>query len=364
MVDIESGGIEAALSFYEKNATPHLVILETNAVKEPLMQEVESLAEVCDAGTSVLLVGEANDIALYRELLSRGISEYMVRPFAPKQMFDAIASIFIDPDAPPMGRMVAFTGSRGGAGSSTVSHNVAWMLGSEYNEDVVVVDLDLAFGTAALSFNLEVGQGVHTALGDIERLDDVLLDRFLMPYGENLRVLGAPASLDFDERIPIEAIDRLLDLTRRRASYVILDLPHMWAPWTRQLLLDSDVSVVTALLDLASLRDTKNVVDRLISQRGEGAPVYVALNHEGAYKRTELTAKDFENAIEIEPALVIPHDPNLFGEAANNGQMLAEVNRKHKVVENFRSFVQTVTGRQAGPGPMKKKKYTLFGKSK
>ena len=205
-----------------------------------------------------------------------------------------------------------------------------------------------------------------TGSGQAGHLDDgpaAALDRFLMPYGENLRILGAPASLDFDDRIPIEAIDRLLDLTRRRASYVILDLPHLWAPWTRQLLLDADVSVVTALLDLASLRDTKNVVDRLVAQRGEGAPVYMALNHEGAYKRTELTAKDFENAIEIEPALVIPHDPNLFGEAANNGQMLAELNRKHKVVENLRSFVQTITGRQVGPAKKQKFKFG-FSQSK
>lgn len=310
------------------------------------------LAEVCDAGTSVLLLGEANDIALYRELIRRGISDYLVKPIAPRQIFDAVAAICIDPSAPPMGRLLAFVGSRGGAGSSTIAHNVTWQLAKTFQEEVVLIDLDVSFGTAGLAFNLESPQGVHTALSDPDRLDEVLLERFLIEYDDNIRLMMAPASLEAEDKIYMDALEKLLDLVRRRASYVVLDLPHRWSPWTQQALLDADESAIVTTLDLASLRDTKNIVDRLKQQRGENALLHIVLNHYGAFKKTELSPKDFETAIELKAAAVIPHDPSLFGTASNNGQLLGEVNARHKAVEAIAQLALAMSGRQ----PPKQKK--------
>ena len=136
----------------------------------------------------------------------------------------------------------------------------------------------------------------------------------------------------------------------------------MWMPWTRQILADADQAVLTSVLDLAGLRDMKNLFERLSKQRGEGAPVYLALNHMGAFKKTELTPKDFETAIEKEADLVLAHEPGLFGEASNNGQTLAEVSGRHKVVEGLREFSQLITGRQ--PAKKAKSKFSFsLGKS-
>jgi pilus assembly protein CpaE len=355
-VDVRLGGIEAAIAHYQENSTPQLVLLETNSEGADVLAELDRLAEVCDAGTNVLLMGSSNDIALYRELIRRGVTEYLVGPVAPKQILDAVVTIFEDPESQPIGRSVAFISSRGGGGSSSLAHNVAWHLGQEYGEEVSVIDLDVTFGTAALSFNVETQQTLEMALADTGRLDDQLLDRFLIEYDENVRLLASPSNLDAEERIMAEALDQLLDLVRRRSSFVVLDVPHRWAPWVQQILLDADATVVVGVLDLSGLRDTKALVDRLRQQRGENSPLHMVLNHHGAFKKTELSPKDFETATGVKPDIIIPHDPNLFGTAANNGQMVGQVNAKHKVVEALRELAILVSGRQ----PQQKVKTSLL----
>ena len=356
-VEARVGGIEAAIAHYQDNATPQLILLETAADGEEMLNELERLADVCDAGTNVLMMGHSNDITLYRELLRRGVAEYLVGEVAPRQILDAVSAIFEDPDAQPMGRSIAFMGSRGGSGSSSISHNVAWHLGQEFGEEVSVIDLDITFGTAALSFNVESQQTLEQALADPSRLDDQLLERFLIECDENVRLLASPSNLDAEERLMADSLDRLLELVRRRSSFVVLDVPHRWAPWVQQILLDSDETVVVGALDLSGLRDTKNLADRLRQQRGATSPVRMVLNHQGVSKKTELSPKDFENAMDMKPDVIIPHAPSVFGAALNNGQMIGEVNSKHKSAESLRELALIVSGRQ----PQQKAKKSLLG---
>ena len=345
-IDARIGGIEAAIAHYQDNSTPQLVMLETNSESADVLHELDRLAEVCDAGTNVLLLGSSNDISLYRELIRRGVAEYLVGQVAPRQILDAVTAIFEDPDSPPKGRSIAFMGSRGGAGSSSIAHNVAWQLGQEYGEEVSVIDLDFTFGTAALSFNVETQQTLEMALADTGRLDDQLLDRFLIEYDENVRLLASPSNLEAEESILTDSLDRLLELVRRRSSFVVLDVPHRWAPWVQQVLLDADEAVLVGVLDLSGLRDTKNLMDRLRQQRGDTSPKHMVLNHQGAFKKTELSPKDFETATAVKPDIIIPHAPASFGTAANNGQMVGQVNAKHKSVEALRELAILVSGRQ------------------
>lgn len=116
-VDARMGGIDAAIAHYQDNATPQLILLESAATGQDMLGELDRLAEVCDAGTNVLLMGASNDINLYRELIRRGVAEYLVGQVAPRQILEAATTIFEDPDAPPMGRSIAFIGSRGGGGA-------------------------------------------------------------------------------------------------------------------------------------------------------------------------------------------------------------------------------------------------------
>lgn len=342
---VHMGGIGAAVSHYVDTPTPGLIIVESQLGGPQLLSSLDRLAEVCDAGTRIVVVGHSNDITLYRELIRKGVNDYLVAPFNPLQVVESISTLYADPDAPPLGRTIAFVGARGGSGSSTIAHNAGWCISEHMNEDVTVVDLDLAFGTGGLDFNQDPAQGVVDALYAPERLDDVLLERLLVRCTEHLSLFAAPATLDRDYAISEETYELVLDVVRHTVPCVVLDMPHIWSPWTRKLLLEADEIVITATPDLASLRNTKNLLDTLAAARPNDISPHLVINQVGVTKRPEIPIKDFAEALGSDPALVLPFDAALFGEAANNGQMIEELEPRSKTADGLRHLASVVSGR-------------------
>ncbi len=342
---VHMGGVAAAHSHYVDTPTPGLIIVESQLGGSQLLASLDKLAEVCDAGTRIVVVGHANDIGLYRELTRKGVNDYLVAPLSPIQIVETISLLYADPEAPPLGRTIAFTGARGGTGSSTIAHNAGWCISQHMNEDVTIVDLDLAFGTGGLDFNQDPAQGVADALYAPERLDDVLLERLLVRCTEHLSLFAAPATLDRDYAIDQETYEIVLDVVRHSVPCVVLDLPHVWGPWTRKLLLEADEIVITATPDLASLRNTKNLLDMLSAARPNDVPAHLVINQVGVAKRPEIPIKDFAEALGSDPALVLPFDAALFGAAANNGQMIEELDPRSKTAQGMRHLASIVSGR-------------------
>src|SRR5208282_1602024 len=324
-VTVQLGGLQAALDHYAGLATPNLLIIETRLQGKTAVEEIERLAEVCDAATKVVIVGRVNDVELYRDLIRRGISEYLVAPLNPLHLIEVISGLYLNPEAAPIGRIVTMVGCRGGVGSSTLAHNVGWCIAERLEINTAIVDLDLPFGTSGLDFNEEPGQGIAEALAAPERLDDMLLDRLLIKVGEHLSLFSSPATLDriFESEVaPFEAV---LDAVRRMTPCVVVDLPHLWTPWVRQTLLSSDDIVIVAAPDLASLRNGKALVELIRQARPNDTPPRLVLNQVGQPKRPEIPVKDFAETIGIPPAVVLPFEPALYGAAANNAQMLMQV---------------------------------------
>ena len=344
-VKVHQGGVAAALDFYTAAPTPNLLFVETRERHERVLEQVDQLATVCDAGTKVILIGHHNDVALYRDLMRRGVSEYMVAPFDLYDVIREIGEIYLSPDVKPVGRTIAFIGARGGAGSSTVAHNVAFALSRSSDGGVVLADLDLPFGTASLDFNQEPPQTLADALAAGDRVDDVFLDRLLSKCADNLSLLAAPASLDRAFDHDEMAFETIVEAARVGAPAVILDLPHLWTAWARRLLGAADEVVITAMPDLASLRNAKNLIDQLkIARPNDEAPRLV-INQVGLPKRPEIKPIDFQKALQLEPAAVIPFDAALFGTATNNGQMIAEINARSPIAQIFDTLAARLTGR-------------------
>lgn len=344
---VHMGGIPAAIEQYRQSATPNLIMVEARVSGPELFAQLASLAEVCDAGTKVIVIGHMNDVSLYREMIRQGVNEYLVAPLHPMAVIEAISRLYIDPDAPPIGRTIAFIGAKGGTGSSTIAHNIGWCISTGMNEDVIITDLDLPFGTAGLDFNQDPAQGIADALMAPERLDDVLLDRLLVKCTDRLSLFAAPAVLDRDFEMDGDSCESVLDIVREGVPCVVVDLPHVWAPWTKKVLLAADEVVITATPDLASLRNAKNILDLARQARPNDNAAHVVLNQVGMPKRPEIPVKDFAEAVGLMPTLVLPFNPGLFGTAANNGQMIEELDPKGKTAESFRFLAQQLCGRDA-----------------
>src|ERR1700682_3219596 len=260
-VKVHTGGIAAAAEFYQGAATPNLIIVESKLPRDRLDAELDRLAEVCDAGTKVVVIGHVNDVELYRDLVRRGVSEYLVVPVDLLRVIKAIGDLYGERSAKPLGPTTAVFVAKGGVGSSMVAHNVAWSIARNFQHDVVVADLDLAFGTAGLDFNQDPTQGIAEAIHAPERLDDVFLDRLLARCSDHLSLLAAPATLDRTYDLEEGAFAPVIEVAQSGVPAVILDLPHGWSAWKKSTLLAADEVVLTAEPDLANLRNAKNLLD-------------------------------------------------------------------------------------------------------
>jgi pilus assembly protein CpaE len=343
-LSVHMGGIEAAIEAYHKAPTPNVIMLETEGHTD-ILAGLDDLAGVCDPGTRVIVIGTASDITPYRELVRRGVNDYVIGPVQVLDVVRSICSLFSASEAVTVGRMIAVVGAKGGVGASTVAHNIAWHIARDVALDSVVIDLDLAFGTASLDYNQDPVQGIANAVFSPDRLDSSFMERLLAKCSDNLSLLAAPAALDQVYDFGADAFDAIFDTLRMTTPCIVLDVPHQWTAWTRRALVGADDILIVAEPDLANMRNTKNMMNMLKSSRPNDRPPLYCLNQVNMHKRPEIEVSAFAKTVEAQPIAVVPFDSRTFGEAANNGQMIVEVSAKHRAAKMFQQMARRLTGR-------------------
>jgi pilus assembly protein CpaE len=341
---VQMGGVAAAIESYHTVPTPNVIILETETQSD-ILAGLDELATVCDAGTRVVVIGSIDDVAPYRELVRRGVSDYVIGPVKPLDVVRSVCSLFSVSEAVAVGRTIAIVGAKGGVGASTIAHNVAWAIARDLALDSVVIDLDLPFGTAGLDYNQDPLQGIANAVFSPERLDTAVMERLLSKCTDHLSLLAAPATLDRVYDFGAEAFDSIYDTLRMTTPCIVLDVPHQWSAWTKRALQGADEILIVAEPDLANLRNAKNMLNSLKASRPNDRPPLYCLNQVGMPKRPEIEAREFAKAIESQPVATIPFDSRLFGTAANNGQMIAEIAAGHRTTKMLLQTAQRLTGR-------------------
>ncbi|THK36105.1 pilus assembly protein CpaE [Ensifer sp. MPMI2T] len=323
-VTIKTGGISEATAHYGGVMSPNLVVVENDDAEIRLMAALEGLAMECVTGTKVIVIGRSNDVGLYKKLVDAGVSDYLVAPLDPMDFVAAVHRCFRSSVEEKLGRIVAFVGAKGGTGSSTLAHNVAYAMAKRVDADVLLADLDLQSGTLDLNFDIEASQGMVDVLESPDRLDEVLLRRLAVHHTDRLHLLPATANLDKVFSPGEDEVDHLLGVARSSSWHLVVDLPHIWTGWTRKILLEADEIVITATPDLASMRNAKNLIDFLRRARPNDPPPRLVLNKTETPKLAEIKPKDFAAAVGLEESVSVPFDPKLFGAAANNGRMVID----------------------------------------
>jgi len=342
-ITIKMGGVDRAVETYHSQPTPNVIVLETKPGTS-ILDGLDELATVCDPGTRVVVIGGLEDGVAYRDLVRRGVNDYVIGPVETLDVIRCICSLFSASEAVTTGRIVAVVGAKGGVGASTVAHNLAWTMARNLTMDSVVIDLDMAFGTAGLDYNQDPAQGLANAIFQPDRPDTALMERLLAKCTENLSLLAAPATLDRVYDFGAEAFDAIFDTLRMTQQCIVLDVPHQWSAWTRHALINADDILVVAEPDLANLRNTKNLLGTLKSARPNDRPPLYCLNQVGMPKRPEIDIKRFAKTVESEPVAAIPFDCKLFGTAANNGQMIAEIAALGRTTKLLLELAKRLTG--------------------
>jgi pilus assembly protein CpaE len=326
---VNKGGLRNAVQTLSVSASPNILFVDLSESGDPL-NDINALAEVCEPGTVVIAAGQVNDVRLYRDLVASGIQDYLLKPFTADQLRDAFAHAQLTISGPRLNEpttekphvMAAVIGVRGGAGASTVATSLAWMMGDKAGRSTALLDLDIHFGTGALSLDLEPGRGLTDAIENPSRIDGLFIERAMVRANEKLCVLSAEAPINTPLLNDGTAFFQLEEEIRNAFEGTVLDLPRPMLVQFPHLVHEAHVAVLVVEFTLAATRDTIRVLSWLRANAPQAKVVIVANKVAGVQ---EISRKDFEQSVERKVDISIPYDPKAAAQAAKLGQPLAKV---------------------------------------
>ena len=354
--EIFTGGFPAAIKRYTQQRTPNMIIVETDSTDEVLQFETDSLAEVCDPDTQLIIVGHRNDIALYQKMLNMGVANYMVYPVTVASIIEAISEVYKEPGKEKIGHITAVIGAKGGVGASTIAQNMALLSGNSTGTDVMLVDMDIAFGTASLNLDIEPNQGLSELIDQAERLDAAMLDRVLVKRGLHLSLLSTPPSLENDRLMDEYSVEQLLDVAGTHIPHTVLDLPHSWTESTRRALVGADDVILVATPELGCLRNATAMLTQLRAMRPNDARPHLVLNQADMPRRQEIAAREIAQILKVEPLACVPHDPKTFSQATSAAKMVCEVGARKPVGKAMEQIVKGLAEVKSSPTAEKRKR--------
>ncbi|WP_221793133.1 pilus assembly protein CpaE [Aquisediminimonas sediminicola] len=333
---INKGGLRNAVQTLSVSASPHVLFVDMSESVNPL-QDINALAEVCEPGTVVIAAGHVNDVRLYRDLLTSGIQDYLLKPFTPDQLRDAFAHaqmVLAGPrnaDGAPARphSLTAVIGIRGGVGASSVATSLAWSFAEKKQRLTALLDLDLHFGTAALSMDLEPGRGLVDAIENPGRIDGLFLERAMVKASDMLSILSAEASMNRPMLTDGSAFFQLQEEIRAAFECTVVDIPRNILIQHPHLLHVVNAVVVVTELTLAATRDMM----RLLGWFKSNAPavrIIVVANKVPVVGGSEISRKDFESSIEHKIDYVIGFDQKVAVQATKLCRTLADVGKGNR----------------------------------
>jgi pilus assembly protein CpaE len=343
------GGLRNAVQSLSVSASPAILLVDLSESGDPL-NDINALAEVCEPGTVVIAIGQVNDVRLYRDLLSSGIHDYLLKPLSAQQVHDSLnqaLAVFMAPkggDSDTTRRHIstAVVGTRGGTGASTLATSLAWLFSEDHKAPTALLDLDVHFGTGALALDLEPGRGLTDAIENPSRIDPLFIERAMVRANDNLSILSAEAPISQPLMTDGAAFVQLEDEFRQAFEMTVIDLPRNMLINFPQLMADVNLVLLTCELTLASARDTIRILSWLKTNAAHAHPMIVANKVQPSL--AEISKADFEASIERKIDFLVPYDFKAASNAAKLGQVFVDANRSSKATAAIRQIAERVMG--------------------
>ena len=343
------GGLRNAVQSLSVSASPAILLVDLSESGDPL-NDINALAEVCEPGTVVIAIGQVNDVRLYRDLLSSGIHDYLLKPLSAQQVHDALnqaLAVFMAPkggegDTTRRHISTAVVGTRGGTGASTLATSLAWLFSEHHKAPTALLDLDVHFGTGALALDLEPGRGLTDAIENPSRIDPLFIERAMVRANDNLSILSAEAPISQPLMTDGAAFVQLEDEFRQAFEMTVIDLPRNMLINFPQLMADVNLVLLTCELTLASARDTIRILSWLKTNAAHAHPMIVANKVQPSL--AEISKADFEASIERKIDFMVPYDFKAASNAAKLGQVFVDANRSSKATAAIRQIAERVMG--------------------
>ncbi|AZI36756.1 Flp pilus assembly protein ATPase [Caenibius tardaugens NBRC 16725] len=366
------GGLRNAVQSLSVSASPAILLVDLSECGDPL-NDINGLAEVCEPGTVVIAIGQVNDVRLYRDLLASGIHDYLLKPLSASQLRDSLTHaqmVFAAPkggDGTAAKRHIstAIVGARGGVGASTLATSLSWLFSMDHKLPTALLDLDVHFGTGALTLDLEPGRGLTDAIDNPSRIDGLFIERAMIRANDNLAILSAEAPISAPLMTDGAAFIQLEEEFRQAFDMTVIDMPRNMLINFPHLLGNVNIVVITAELTLASARDTIRILAWLKSNAPHTHLMVVANKVQPG--TAEITKADFEASIERRIDFLVPFDLKAAANAAKLGQTFIAANPSSKASAIVRNVAQAIIHSdiepdESGESTASKSKSSLLGK--
>lgn len=334
---VNKGGLRNAVQTLSVSASPNILFVDLSESGDPL-NDINALAEVCEPGTVVIASGQVNDVRLYRDLVASGIQDYLLKPLNPDVMREAFVHAQAMLNAPKHVEAgsdrphcaVAVIGTRGGVGASTLATSLAWLMSEKSDRSTALLDLDVHFGTGALTLDLEPGRGLTDAIENPSRIDGLFIERAMVKASDKLSVLSAEAPINSPVMTDGAAFFQLQEEIRSAFECTVVDLPRSMLVNYPHLISDVQVAVLVTELTLAAARDAIRIISWFKSNAPHTQLIIVA--NRVPTGALEISRKDFEGSIERKIDYLIPLDTKTAVQAAKLGKPLAEAGKNVKAL--------------------------------
>jgi pilus assembly protein CpaE len=324
-------------------------IIDFDTGVEACCRIVEQLRSNCD--NSINLIGTSSDsnVETVIAAMRSGCSEFLPKPFDPDRVTAALVHIMarrhVKGENGGLGRVVTLIGAKGGSGVTSLTLQLALNLARRDNQKCVVVDQHPALGDVSLYLGLTRHQySFYELVHNTDRLDEELLQGFVLTHESGLHVLDSPDAVDHFAQSDAEALEHTLSFLAGNYQYVLIDCPPGITPDSGAAIRQSDRVAIVITPELPAVRNAARMVEYLVGMHYPENCIDILLNRHA--KNNLLTDEEIEAALRRPIAMKIPNNYGEFARAINAGTPLLP-GRNAKLSLAFDDWANRLMGEQA-----------------
>lgn len=350
---IFKGGIEAAYTYLKENRSPSILLVDISGLSLPI-SEVSSLAEVCEPGVEVIVVGDNNDVSIFRSLVNLGVRDYMVKPLTEKLIIKTLENIghktkdhsSRTSGFTRIGNLISFVGTRGGVGTSFITSAVATILTTKLSKRACIFESDLRRGIQALLFDQRPVSGIAEIFSDVDRVEKNILDKLIINVNERLSLVSAQEGLSEKLAIDPEAVNQFLHILSTQFHYTLVDIERsFYEASIRHILAES--SIITLILDgtIMSVREAISILNVLKEVKKFDQEIIPVLNHPSATGTGVILPEQIQETLGLPIEHIFSFDEGGVMEAMNTGVPYGNVS--NRLTNELNKFVDRLIGKKA-----------------
>lgn len=334
-----------------------VIIIDLDSDPEYALELVESIGA---NGTATVMVYSARaDAELLVRCMRAGAREFLTLPFSHSTMAEALVRASARrPSAKTTkaaaGRLLVFTGAKGGSGVTTISSNFAVAMAQDSGESTLLIDLDLPLGDAALNLGIVAEYSTVNALQNASRLDSAFLSKLLVKHSSGVSVLAAPGKFP-QFHASNEAIDRLIAVARESFDNVVVDIGSRHDLTGTVLFKDASRIYLITQAGIPELRNSNRLINQFYSTGGPKLEIVINRYEPRALGVSE---EHITKALTRPAQWKIPNDYAAVRKMQNTATPLAMADSP--ISRLIRQMVKSISGKTTA-ATAKKKGFSLFG---